>query len=244
MKVGCPLFLALSLVARPAAGEEIGALLDRMEAAYANVESYTARFIREERVQGVLRPREEALLKFQRPGRIYLRWIGGPPQGREILFVEGRDDGKVLVHEPGGWARLFTVVIAPDSSRVLKESRHAITDVGIGPLVALITGNARRALQRGELSVVDRTTQGAGSVERGLELAFPREPSAGYYAHRAVVSVDQGTGLPVEVRIFDANDRLLAFYAYRDLTLNVKLTAIDFDPINPAYGFPRWRLRW
>lgn len=244
MKAGHAVLVALALVPGPAAGQEIGVLLERMEATYAKVGSYTARFIREERVNDVLRPREEALLKFQRPGRIYLRWIAGPPRGREILFVEGRDDGKVLVHEPSGWARFFTAVIAPDSSRVLKESRHPITDVGLGPLIALIAGNARRAVKRGELSVVDRDHAGPAGSERRLELVFPRDPGAGYYAHRALVSVDQATDLPVAIRIFEADDRLVAFYAYRNLTLNVKLTALDFEPTNPAYGFPRWRLRW
>lgn len=237
------LLLAPCLVPRAAAADELGPLLDRMDAAYASVRSYTARFVREERVQGVMRPREEALLKFQRPGSIYLHWIAGPPRGRELLCVAGRDDGKVLVHEPSGWARLFTVVLAPDGPRVLRETRHAITDIGLGPLVALIVGNARRALLRGEISVAERGVEGPGG-ERRLELIFPRDPGAGYYAHRALVSVDPGTGLPVAVRIFDAADRLVAFYAYRELALNVTLTGADFDPANPAYGFPRWRVKW
>ena len=94
------LLVVLALAGAPGGVEaaEIEAVLARMEAAYAAVHGYTAHVIREERIGDVLRPREEALLKFQRPGRLYLRWIAGPPRGREILFVEGRDDERILVH--------------------------------------------------------------------------------------------------------------------------------------------------
>jgi len=237
--------LALTLTSRPAAALDIGAVLERMEGAYAAVQSYTARFVREERIGGVLRPREEALIKVRRPGHLYLRWIAGPPRGREILFVEGRDDDKALIHEPAGAARFFTVVMAPDSSRVLRDSRHPITDLGLGPLVELIVRNARRALREGELTVVDRgTVDEQGGAGRRLELVLPRDPAKGYYCHRALISLDRLTGLPTQVRIFDWDDRLVASYAYRDLQLGAELTALDFDPRNPAYGFPRWRLRW
>lgn len=240
------LAILISMVA-PTVTEALdtGAVLDRMEANYATVQSYTARFIREERVGDVLRPREEALLKFQRPGRLYLRWISGPPRGREILFVEGRDDDRILVHEPEGLARVFTIVMAPGSPRVLRESRHPITDVGLGRLIELIAGNARRALNRGELTVVDRGTSNESERrERRLELVLPRDPGKGYYCYRALVTVDDASGLPVETTIFDWDDRLVASYAYRDLRLNVVLTALDFDARNPEYGFPHWRLRW
>lgn len=238
---------ALLLVAGASAADaaSIEAVLGRMEATYATVQSYTARFVRQERVRDAMRPREEALLKFQRPGRLYLRWVSGPPKGRELLFVEGRNDDRMLVHEPGGLARLFTIVLAPDSPRLLRESRHPATEIGIGRLIDLIAENARRALGRGELVVVDRgTTTRSGRSEHRLELVLPRDRGKGYYCHRALVEVDVAWGLPVEATIFDGDDRLVASYAYRDLRLNVDLTALDFEASNPQYGFPRWRVKW
>jgi len=223
---------------------EIGPILGRMESAYADIQSYTARFVREERVGETVKPREEVFLKFQRPARIYLRWITGPARNREILFVEGRDAGNVLVHEPAGIARLFTLVIAPDSPRLLKEGRHPVTDVGLGRLVELIVGNARRARARGDLVVHGLADGQTGRGVRRLDLVFPRDPGKGYYCHRAVVAVDPVTGLPVQATIIDWDDRQVASYEYRDLKLNVDLTALDFDAGNPAYGFPRWRVRW
>jgi hypothetical protein len=123
--------LAVMLLATPAAAE-IPPMLQGMAAAYARIQAYTARFIREERVAGALRPREEALLKFQRPGRLYLKWIGGPPKGREILFVEGRDDDKILVHEPGPFSGLFTVLMAPHSPWVGRADTPSPTSGSAG----------------------------------------------------------------------------------------------------------------
>ena len=233
----------LGFAAPTAAAEDLSSIFFGMEAAYARVNDYTARFTRQERVAGALRPREEALLKFQRPDRIYLRWISGPPKGREILFVKGRNDDRVLVHEPGVVSGFFTAVLAPDSPRVLRESRHPITDVGLGRLVELLVSNARRALERGELTLRDRgVVEESGRRARRVEAMLPRDPSKGYYCYRALVSIDLDWGLPVAVTIFDWDDRTVADYRYRDLRLNPGLGANDFDPANPEYSFPRWRL--
>lgn len=217
------------------------ALVEQMERAYAPVASYTARFVRQERIGGELRPREEVLLKWQRPGRIYMRWVAGPPKGREILFVPGRDDDNVLIREPGMLTRLFTVATAPGSADVMKQSRHPITDVGVGHLIALIGETVRRAVRRGELTVIEHEAD-VPAGKRVVEVRLPRDPRQGYYGYRAIVTVDGATRLPVAVAVHDWEDRLVERYEYRDLVLNAPLTAADFDPANPAYGFPGWRV--
>ncbi|MBI1735067.1 MAG: DUF1571 domain-containing protein [Candidatus Rokubacteria bacterium] len=216
------------------------ALVEEMERAYAPIASYTARFVRQEWIGGELRPPEEVRLKWQRPGRIYMRWVGGPPAGRQILFVPGRDDGNVLIREPRWYTRLFTVVTAPDSAEVMKESRHPITDVGFGHLIDLIGDTVRRAAPRGDLTVIERPGAPAGT--RVVEVRLPRDPRQGYYCYRAIVTVDGKTRLPVGVVVHDWDDRLVERYEYRDLVLNAPLTAADFDPSNPRYGFPGWRV--
>src|SRR5207247_5339865 len=152
---------------REAAADDPAQLLFAMETAYARVGSYTARFVRQEVVDGALRAREEAFLKFQRPRLIYLRWVAGPPAGRQILFVPGRNDDRMLVREPGFFTGLATIVMAPDSARVLRESRHPVTDIGIGQLIELILDNVRAARAAGELTVRDGgTVLGADGLER------------------------------------------------------------------------------
>lgn len=237
--------LLIGLIPCEPAVADVGALLDGMPAAYARVDGYTSRFVRQERIGGDLHPREEALLKYLRPGRMYLRWVAGPPTGRELLFVEGRDAGQVLVHERGAFAGLFTLMLAPDSPWVLRRSRHPVTDLGLGRLIDLIADNVRRARGRGELTVLDGGLGREGDrLTQRLELRLPRDPGRGYYCYRASLAVDRAWGLPVAATIYDWDDRMVAEYAYLDLRLNAALTPIDFDTANPEYGFPRWRLRW
>ena len=237
--------LVLALAA-PAWGAEPGdaaRMLFAMEAAYAGVESYTARFARQEVVASALRPREEALVKFQRPERMYLRWIDGPPRGRELLFVRGRDGDRALIHEPGLLTGLFTILLAPDSPRVLGESRHPITDIGLGRLIDIILGSARRAQERGGLEVSDGgLVEDGGRPGRRLEMRVPRGAGPAEDVRRASITIDLASGLPVAALLSDGGGRAVAEYAYRELRLNPSLSALDFDPANPGYGFPRWRL--
>lgn len=237
------ILLALGLVSRAAAGDDPAQILLDMEAAYARVHGYTARFVRQEVVDGALRPREEALLKFRRPGLIYLRWVAGPPVGRQILFVPGKNHDRMLVREPGFFTSLATIVLAPDSPRVLRESRHPVTDIGIGQLIRLVLDSARRAGAAGELTVRGGSAApGADGLERRLEVILPSEREKGYYCHRLVLSVSTESGLPVRAVIYDWDDRTVADYAYREVRLNPALTRADFDPANPEYGFPHWRV--
>ncbi len=46
----------------------------------------------------------------------------------------------------------------------------------------------------------------------------------------------------MKATIYDWDDQMVADYAYQELRLNAPLTPADFDPANPAYGFPRWRV--
>jgi hypothetical protein len=223
--------------APPDASRELSVLLASMEAAYAGVSDYTARFIRREVVAGHQRSAEEALLKFQRPGRIYLRWTAGAPSGREIIFVPGRDGDRALVHEPGLVSGRFTLLMAPDHRRILAESRHPITDVGLGRLIDLVASNVRRGAARGDVQLTDHGDDGHG---RRIELSFPRDPSLGYYCRRFLTTLRHG--LPVSAAVHDFDGRLVAEYAYHDLRLNHGLTDTDFDPTNAAYRFPRLRL--
>jgi len=173
-----------------------------------------------------------------------MRWVGPYAPGREILFVKGRDQDRALIHEPKFPISWITILTPPNSPLVLQESRHPITDVGLGRLIELLAAHIHRALTRGELatreiSAVDPSSP--AKAERRLELMTPKT-ATGYIAPRAVVAIDLGTRLPVAVELFGASDELLGSYTYKDLVVNTGLTDRDFDPTNPQYRFPARRL--
>jgi len=231
------------VLATPALAEEPLALVARMEASYARVRDYTAIFKKTEQVEGVLLDREVIQLKYQRPFRVYLRWLAGPKEGREVLYVDGANGNRLLVADPSGLRRFFTLVLDPRDQRAMRENRHPITDIGIGKLIELISENARRAWARAELRLIDRGAgeEGGRPVWR-YEAVLPDDPGKGYFCARFRLAVDRELELPVRAWIHGWDGNLLGDYAYADLRVNPELAPEEFEPTNPAYQFPRWRL--
>jgi outer membrane lipoprotein-sorting protein len=212
-------------------------LLEAMKQAYDRVDDYTATFLMQERVDRELGPNQRLTLKFKKPLKIYLRWLQGKYEGRQALYPAGVDGNELWVRLPM-FVGAVTVSLDPQSPSARKGSRHPITDVGIGRLLGLITENASRGLQRGELAIEDRGQR--MTFDRPTQryiLHFPADPAKGYYCMTAVIDVDHTYRLPIYAEMFDWHGQLIERYGYLDVRLNPGLTEEDFDPKNPAYGF-------
>jgi hypothetical protein len=73
-------------------------------------------------------------------------------------------------------------------------------------------------------------------------MRVPRGAGPAEDVQNASITIDVSSGLPVAAVLSDDAGRKVAEYAYRELRLNPPLGPLDFDPGNPAYGFPRRRL--
>ncbi|MFM7924518.1 MAG: DUF1571 domain-containing protein, partial [Planctomycetaceae bacterium] len=58
-----------------------------------------------------------------------------PREGREVIFVSGQNDNKLLVHETGLAALIGTLSLSPEDSRVKAENRYPITKAGLANMV-------------------------------------------------------------------------------------------------------------
>jgi outer membrane lipoprotein-sorting protein len=247
--VGLVLLVCAILSVRPTwsadgSGTELLKLLDLAEKHYAQVRDYTSTMVSRERVGEALRPQERILLKFQRPFKVYMRWMEGPSKGREGLYSPAAHDGKFLISEPKGFQRFFTAALEPTDHRVMEQSRHPVTDIGIGRLLEIVGENARRGSRNGVLRVVDRgTAEYAGRRVRQVECVLPQEPHSGYYGYRVLLNFDEENHLPTRVVVYDWTDQLVEDYTYGDLRLNPGLTSQDFDPSNKEYGFSFLRIQ-
>ena len=76
-------------------------LLDQMESSYATVNDYVSVFHKQERVNDKLLPEETIQFKFQKPFKVYMKWIKEPFEGREALYVEGQYNNKLIAHKGG-----------------------------------------------------------------------------------------------------------------------------------------------
>ncbi len=237
------LFWVQSATAADVPPSELLRFLDLAEKQYAQVADYTALMLSRERRGDALQPLERVLLKFQRPFKVYMRWLEGPSKGREGLYVSGAYNGRFLVYEPKGVQRLFTAALEPNDARVLERSRHPVTDIGIGRLLEIVGENARRAARNGVLRVVDRgSAELHGRRVHQLESILPQDARLGYYGYRVTLAFDDENHLPIRVIVYDWTDQMVEDYTYIELQLNPGLASQEFDPANKEYGFSFFRI--
>lgn len=226
-------------------------LLDALllaEARIGEIDCYTATFRKQERLRGKLGPEQTLEMKVrQHPFALYLKFLA-PQEGREVVYAEGHHDNKVIAHS-GGLSRLLVprLAVAPDHPIALADSRHAVTEAGIAKLTARLIGFRRMDLGDDDaVTILDRVTDAKGRARyRSIHThAFhdPKRPFA-----RVEVLYDPETLFPVDIMSYDwpteghQGPLLLAeHYSYENLRLDASLTALDFDPANPAYAFHRY----
>ena len=212
------------------------------------VDDYTATFRKQERINGVLGPEQTLEMKIrQHPFAVYFRYLA-PQAGKEVVYAEGHHENKIIAHS-GGLARLLVprLAIAPDNPLALADTRHPITEAGLAHLLDTLIGFRRMDIGDPEaVTVLDRTLDAAGhprlrSVHVHLNFRSMRP------FKRVEVLYDPETRLPVEIHSYDwprsgqEGDLLLAeHYLYENLNLDANLSALDFDPANPAYAFHRY----
>ncbi len=207
------------------------------EEAYGKIEGYTAIFHKQERIDGELQEEETILFKFRRPFKVYMKWIKGPHAGRELLYVEGWNDGRIRIHE-GGLKGIVTVNLAPHGSLATRGNRHPITESGIGHLVKLIGENLRKGISAGGLKFREHGRETVfGRKTDKVEIVFSEARSKGYYCYRTIINLDVEQKAPIKIEIYDWDNILIEVYGYEGLNFNPGPTDDDFDPKNPEYKF-------
>ena len=236
-----PLFAATSLLwmtvcngPAVAAGqkEELMSLLDIMEASYAKVEDYSAVFIKHERVNNVLLPKESVFMKFKKPLHIYLKWIDGP--AKEAIYVEGTNGNKVIAHSGAS----LTWNLDPNGSILLAGNRHPITDIGFGFILGVMRTNFPMALKHSEIEITRMGEESfGGRPSLVVEAKFTPKEGRKYYATRMVCHIDKVYFLPVGIASYDEKDALMEEYRYKKVKINIGLTDMDFSRKNLGYNF-------
>lgn len=213
---------------------------------FRTIQDYSCLFIKRERVKGQLLPEEYVSMKSRtRPFSIYLKWQK-PYDGREAIYVEGQYDGKLMVHSTGVEKVVGgTVALNPRGEMAMENSRHDITEAGIGNLVEqLVTRwEAERKLGQTQAEIKDMKVDGRPCIM--VKTTHPNDPR--HYAYnRSRVFFDKEHGLPIRFEGYDWPRRgsapdgdKLEEYTYRDLKFNVSLTSADFSTENPKYNFGR-----
>ena len=214
---------------------------------YASIHDYSCTFYKRERINGRLTPLYVMAMKARTaPRSIYFKFES-PYKGREAIYVEGRNEGKILAHDVGFTRFLAgTMELEPTSARAMEDNRHPITDAGIGNLIDTICRRWQSELSTEESLIVfdpDMTIGPRRCVM--IESIHPhRQPS--FQFHKVRLFIDSEHRLPIRFEGYDwpgeqgGPAELVEEYSYIDLRLNVGLDDSDFDPANRHYAFGRF----
>ncbi len=215
---------------------------------FRTIQDYSCTFIKQERINGKLLPEEYISMKARtRPFSVYLKWQK-PHEGREVIYVDGRHDGKIMVHSTGVEKLVGgTVALDPRGEMAMESSRHNITEAGIGNLIDQLISRweSQKKFGQTKVELKDNATVDGRSCWC-VKTTHPNDPRQ-YPYHRARIFFDKAHGLPIRMEAYDWPQRgsppdgeLVEVYTYRDLKFNTSLTSLDFSVENPKYNFGRF----
>jgi hypothetical protein len=219
------------------------------------VNDYTAMLVKRETVDGVLSEHEFMFVKVRNrkivngqlvsPLSVYLTYLKpASVKGREVVYVEGKNDGNLIAHEGGFKGRFLpTVPLPPTGMLAMRGQRYPITEIGIENLMVKLIERGETARQFPDVTCTFRkNAKVKDRVCTVLEVTQPnRHPQLEFY--QAQVFIDDAYNLPVRYIAYDWPSKqgdplkVIEEYNYLDLKLNVGLTDADFDPKNPQYNF-------
>ncbi|HMO13772.1 MAG TPA: DUF1571 domain-containing protein [Pirellulaceae bacterium] len=218
-----------------------------------NIRDYKAIMVKRERVNGELLEPEFMEVKIrnarqvgssQVPFSIYMNFL--KPQsvkGREVIWVQGKNDNKILAHETGIKSLVGTVRLDPNGSLAMTGNRYPIYEAGIENLVSklLEKGTRDRAAGPCEVKYVEDVKLNKRSCTM-IEVIH-HEKKAPYEFHKAQIFIDDELQVPVRYASYlwpttpGEKPPLLEEYTYVNMELNIGLTDRDFDHTNPAYNY-------
>src|SRR5262245_32821378 len=223
----------------PSSIDQAGALLAEARASFARVRDYTGTLVRQERIGNELQPEQFIDIRIrQQPYSVSLKWTS-PRQlaGQEAIFIAGRNNNEIRAKGSGILAVAGYVSLPTNDPRVMKNSRHPITEPGIGNLIAVLarTYEVERRLPAGRVTATFAEYASQRRPCTPMELTH-HGYDAQLYCYRCVVYGDTELRLPVRVEVYDwpaahGNPRgeLLECYSYINLRFNVGLTDAAFE---------------
>lgn len=225
---------------------------DGLKSIRANIKDYTATLVKRERISGELMDHEFATIKVRHervengkvvPFAVYLKFLKPKAiAGREVIWVKGMNNGKLVAHEGGG-SILPSVWLAPDGFLAMRGQKYPITEVGMENLAVKLIERANQDMQKGPCQVqITPNFKVNGRNCTLLQVTHP-EKDPKYLFHLARVYVDSELNIPIRYEAYlwpstqGGKPELDEEYTYVDVKTNIGLTDADFDSNNPNYNF-------
>jgi hypothetical protein len=212
--------------------------------AIEKIQDYTATVIKKERINGRMGEDQYMAIKVRhKPFSVYATFLApASEKGKEVLYVEGANNGKMWAHGTGMQLKLFgTVALDPNGNVAMKDQRYPLTEIGVLNLTRRLIDVASEDIKYGECEV--KYFKGAKINDRVctcIQVVHP-VPRKNFLFNVARIFVDDGLNMPVRYEAYDwpktegAQPELIEAYTYVNMKFNVGLTDGDFDRYNPSY---------
>ncbi|MBB3209747.1 hypothetical protein FHS27_005587 [Rhodopirellula rubra] len=226
-----------------------------LEISRNQVRDYTAILVKREQVGGTIGEHEYMSIKVRnrkvsggqllQPFSVYISFLKpSSVKGREVIYVENQNDGKLTAHEGGFKGRFLPTVSLPvDGMLAMRGQRYPLTEIGVENMIIKLIERGEKALRYEDVTCEFR--RGAKLKDRVctvLEVTQPTQrPDAEFY--QAQVFMDDQLNMPIRYIAYHWPTRegqpgqVIEEYNYLNLKVNVGLTDADFDPNNKAYNF-------
>lgn len=198
---------------------------------YENVKDYTAIYKKEEKA--ISKGEKQTIkLSFRKPFDIRLDWLNEKGKiDQTAIYQKGKNDDKVVAKQGGLFGSMTGIVkLDPNDSLALQDSRHPITEAGLGNLIERIIAEAGNPQTKTNYSGEEKLEGGrsAYKVEMSNPTRINLTGAAG--ARKAFVWIDKELLLPVKIEIYGSNDGdLLERHVFKDIKLNANLMDKTFE---------------
>lgn len=220
--------------------EEVQEVLDKAQESYAQLQDYTAVIHKEEHKNGKQEKDEHTIIKFQKPFKVYLKWLSGKNKGSQLLYVEGKYDNKIIIRKGGGFLKVFgTMEMDPNGFWLRKFTKHSIKEVGFGGIIEKSYQQLKHAREQNLVAAAQCTmseVEGRPAHKVVMVLA-PEGEDNGYYCKSTIQYFDAETYLPLKATFWLWEDETAEVFTFTKVKLNVGLTETDFDRDNKEYHF-------
>lgn len=218
-----PVFFMVPVVFSSTEEVELYNLFKNFTPSYERIKDYSSRFVKEE-LRDEKWEKEVIDFRFKKPFKVKMKWLSGFHKNRQVVFVEGANQNKVLVKVGG----LFGVIVPklsldPNGQMARDENGHTIREAGLGYMMEEIWKITEQAYRKKELRLKFLEKK---SPILAIERTVPR--NKGYPTPKLVVYVDETLGIPVGVERYDESGKLLGKYYYADLKINQGLGDEEF----------------
>ena len=227
------------------------ALLDRGRHALGLIKCYTAQLRKQEVVRGELLDEQVMSLKCRHhPFSVYLVWQIGDV-GREAIYVEGKNNGKLIAHD-GGWkSRLPAFSMLTDGSLAMKDARCPITTAGLLCLTEAMLATHLNDLKCSNFASceIDPHRRFDGRPCLMFTTKYKSAEISPTY-RKSITLIDHEWNLPVQTQHFEwcitgktMSDKeldratIIESYSFTDIKLGCQLTDRDFERTNQEYHF-------